>query len=168
MEKSKWEFKAHSHQIADTGDYDGYYEITNGDITLITKDDYEETERQLKTAVAALNRWGINFYDQKVEDSAIDIYCMKDAQKWKNEEFAALQAKCNRYESLLQTVHQKAKEGIFPHLPVETMGAQKCIEIDAMLNEAISAGEGEKENKPEGWPHVCHVCGKQDCESDHK
>jgi hypothetical protein len=61
-------------------------------------------------------------------------------------ENAALQAKCERYESLLQAVLQKAKEGIFPHLPVETMGAQKCIEIDAMLNEAISAGEGEKEN----------------------
>lgn len=24
-----WELKGHSHQIADTGDYDGYYEITN-------------------------------------------------------------------------------------------------------------------------------------------
>lgn len=59
---------------------------------------------------------------------------------------AALQAKVERYQSLLQVVHQKAKEGIFPHLPVETMGAQKCIEIDAMLNEALSAGEWEKED----------------------
>lgn len=86
--------------------------------------------------------------------------CMKER--------AALQAKCERYKALFQAVHQKAKEGIFPHLPVETMGAQKCVEIDAVLNEALSAGEGEKGNLPEGWPHACHVCGKQDCESDHK
>ena len=26
----------------------------------------------------------------------------------------------------------------------------------------------QKEVKPTGWPHICHVCGKQDCESDHK
>jgi hypothetical protein len=85
------------------------------------------------------------------------------------QENAALQAKCERYEQLLQAVHKKAKEGIVPHLPVETIGAQKCIEIDTMLNEALSAGEGEKEvPKPEGWPFVCEHCGKKDCESDHK
>jgi hypothetical protein len=37
-----WELKGHSHQIADTGDYDGYYEITNGKISLLTKDDDDE------------------------------------------------------------------------------------------------------------------------------
>ena len=100
MDKNKWEFKSHSHQIADTGDYDGYYEISNGDITLVTRDDFEDAERQLKTAVAALNRWGIKFYDQKVEDLSIDIYCLKDAQKWKDEEFAALQSKVERYDEL--------------------------------------------------------------------
>ncbi len=31
-----WELKGHSHQIADTGDYDGHYEITNGKISLLT------------------------------------------------------------------------------------------------------------------------------------
>lgn len=140
--ENKWEVKSHSYAIADTGDYDGYYEITNGNITLTTRDDYEETERQLQIAAAVLNKWGINFYDQNVEDLSIDIHCLKDAQKWKDEEFEALQAKCDRYEKLLHTVHQMAKAGIFPHLPVETMGAQKCIEIDAVLTKALSAGEG--------------------------
>ena len=61
--------------------------------------------------------------------------------------YLELKAKCERYEQLLQAVHQKAKDGIFPHLPVETMGAQKCVEIDAVLNEALSAREGEKEDE---------------------
>jgi hypothetical protein len=73
------------------------------------------------------------------------------ASDWEND-CKALQAKCDRYEALLRGVHKKAKEGIFPHLPVETMGAQKCIEIDKVLTEALSAGEGdEKEKKPEWW-----------------
>lgn len=129
MEQNKWEFKAYSHAIADTGDYDGHYEITNGNITLITKDDYEETERQLKTAVAALNRWGINFYDQKVEDLSIDIYCMKDAQRWKDEEFAALQAKCERLTKALKDIANRSSPHHF---------------IYQIADKALS-GEGEKE-----------------------
>lgn len=104
MENNKWEVKSHSYPIADTGDYDGYYEITNGNITLTTRDDYEETERQLQIAAAVLNKWGINFFDQKVDDLLIDIHCMKDAQRWKDEEFAALQAKCDKYVNCIQNI----------------------------------------------------------------
>jgi hypothetical protein len=60
--------------------------------------------------------------------------------------YAALQAKVERYEALLQAVHQKAKEGIFPH---EAMAVQKCIEIHAALNEALSAGD-----------RICPNCNK--------
>jgi hypothetical protein len=54
-----WELKGHSYQIADTGDYDGYYEITNGKISLLTKDDDDEA---LQPIVDALNDSGCNFY----------------------------------------------------------------------------------------------------------
>ena len=53
------ELKGHSHQIADTGDYDGYYEITNGKISLLTKDDDDEV---LQPIVEALNASGCKFY----------------------------------------------------------------------------------------------------------
>jgi hypothetical protein len=49
----------HSSQIADTGDYDGYYEITNGKISLLTKDDDDEV---LQPIVDALNNSGCKFY----------------------------------------------------------------------------------------------------------
>jgi hypothetical protein len=40
---NKWRLITHSYQIADTGDYDGYCEITNGDISLVTKSEiYDE------------------------------------------------------------------------------------------------------------------------------
>ena len=54
-----WELKSHSYQIADTCDYDGYYEITNGKISLLTKDDDYEV---LQSIVDALNDSGCKFY----------------------------------------------------------------------------------------------------------
>ena len=54
-----WELKGHSYQIADTGDYDGYYEITNGKISLLTKGDDDEA---LQPIVDALNDSGCKFY----------------------------------------------------------------------------------------------------------
>jgi len=59
QENSEWKLIGHSHQIADTGDYDGYYEITNGDISIMTKDDDEE---ELQAVVDALNKTGCSFY----------------------------------------------------------------------------------------------------------
>lgn len=38
----KWEVKVHNYPIADTGDYDGYFEITNGSISIATRDDINE------------------------------------------------------------------------------------------------------------------------------
>ena len=57
--KTTWKLIPRSYQIADTGDYDGHYEITNGDISIITQDDNEE---ELQTIVEALNNSGCNFY----------------------------------------------------------------------------------------------------------
>ncbi len=55
----EWKLIGHSYQIADTGDYDGNYEITNGKISLLTKDDDEES---LQPIVNALNNSGCKFY----------------------------------------------------------------------------------------------------------
>lgn len=54
-----WKLLSHSYQIADTGDYDGCYEITNGKISIFTKDD-EDTA--LSPIVDALNNSGAKFY----------------------------------------------------------------------------------------------------------
>jgi hypothetical protein len=56
--KNDWKLVSHSHQIADTGDYDGCYEITNGKISIFTQDDGES----LEAIVTALNDSGCEFY----------------------------------------------------------------------------------------------------------
>ena len=58
-----WKLVSHSYQIADTGDYDGHYEITNGKISIFTKDDGDG----LEDIVKALNESGCKFY---LDDSA--------------------------------------------------------------------------------------------------
>lgn len=53
--KPKFEVKSHSYQIADTGDYDGYWEITNGIDRIITREDGDEIEEYLKRIADYLN-----------------------------------------------------------------------------------------------------------------
>ncbi len=62
--KNDWTLISHSHQIADTGDYEGCYEITNGKISIFTQDDDDES---LEAIVTALNDSGCDFY---FDDSA--------------------------------------------------------------------------------------------------
>lgn len=57
----------------------------------------------------------------------------KYALKWQEAEQQA-----ERYEKALKDIWTKAKRGIFPHLPVETMGAQVCIEIDQYIAELLT------------------------------
>ena len=57
-----WTTKSHSHQIADAGDYDGCYEITNGKLSLFTKDDGDDVEEALSGICKAINDTEINFY----------------------------------------------------------------------------------------------------------
>jgi hypothetical protein len=56
---AKWKLVGHSYQIADTGDYDGHYEITNGKISLLTNEDDEEL---LQPIVDELNNSDCKFY----------------------------------------------------------------------------------------------------------
>lgn len=75
MEKSEWKLVAHSYQIADTGDYDGHYEITNGKISIFTKDD---DDGALMSIVNALNDSGCEFY---VDDLSYEVDCLKSQIK---------------------------------------------------------------------------------------
>jgi hypothetical protein len=68
----KWEVKSHSYQIADTGDYDGYWEITNGKDSLITKEDYEDIEKDLQAVVDLLNNTYANFTVDRGNEAALD------------------------------------------------------------------------------------------------
>jgi hypothetical protein len=57
--KHTWELIGVSHPIADTGDYSGHYEITDGNMAIITHDDDAEA---LQPIVDALNDSGCSFY----------------------------------------------------------------------------------------------------------
>ena len=86
----EWELVGHSHQIADTGDYDGCYEITNGKVSIFTQDDDDEA---LLPIVKALNNSGCKFY---LDDAAeFELYLLK-------KENTELKAK---YEKLTSSVY---------------------------------------------------------------
>lgn len=68
----KWEYKNYSYQIADTGDYDGYWEVTNGKDSLITKEDYEDIEKDLQAVVNLLNNTYANFTFDRGNEAALE------------------------------------------------------------------------------------------------
>lgn len=76
MEKSKdWKIVAHSHQIADTGDYGGCYELTNGKISIYTQDDGDE----LQSIIDVLNESEYDFY---LDDSAeFELHILKEENR---------------------------------------------------------------------------------------
>jgi hypothetical protein len=83
-QKDNWKLIGHSHQIADTGDYSGHWEITNGEISIITQND--EEEEVLKPIVDALNNSGCNFYIEKDLQYEVDILKKDNARLHKEVE----------------------------------------------------------------------------------
>ena len=69
-EKQKYVLKGHNYQIADTGDYDGCWEITNGKVSIFTKDDNDEG---LEDVVVALNNADCDFYLDDSKDFELHI-----------------------------------------------------------------------------------------------
>lgn len=69
-----WEIIAHSYAIADTGDYDGHYELTNGNISLYTQHDYEE---DLELIRDNLNELAICFYNHNEQNLKYEIEMLK-------------------------------------------------------------------------------------------
>lgn len=59
QKSTTWKLIGHSYQIGDTGDYDGHYEITNGKISIYTK---EIDEEAVQPIIDALNNSGCIFY----------------------------------------------------------------------------------------------------------
>lgn len=100
----KWELIGHSYQIADTGDYDGCYEIKKGKISLFTKDDDEEL---LQPIVDVLNNSGCKFYQDDGEvgflKSQIDLL--------KAERSAAIQEVCKLRDEVLNAKSEGWDEG---------------------------------------------------------
>lgn len=68
----EWKLIGHSHQIADTGDYNGYYEITNGKVSFFTNSDNDEA---LLPIVKALNDSGCKFYLDDAKE--VELYLLK-------------------------------------------------------------------------------------------
>lgn len=52
--------------------------------------------------------------------------------------FTEGEQKAERYEKALFEIQFKATSAIFPHLPVETVGAQMCIEIEQLATRALT------------------------------
>ncbi len=65
MKMKEFKIVEHSHQIADTGDYDGCLELTNGKVSIFTKDDLEE--EQCDKIIMTLNEAACDWY---MDDSA--------------------------------------------------------------------------------------------------
>lgn len=95
MDQNKWELKSHSWQIADTGDYDGYWEITDGKTSICTKDD--PNDERLEDIVKVLNATQCKFYTNNDTElnQQLEIYLLKD-------ENAILRAKCDKMEQALK------------------------------------------------------------------
>lgn len=77
----KWEYKIHSYPIGDTGDYDGYWEIANGKDSMITKDDYDDIEKDLQAIVDMLNITYANFSFDRNAEAALEA-----ENKWLKQE----------------------------------------------------------------------------------
>jgi hypothetical protein len=78
--------------------------------------------------------------------------------------YAALQAKCDRYEAALKDISAQTKYSPGSSWEdIAQMMKQKAL--DVIANEAISAREGEKAMKSEhnvsigGWITYCQECG---------
>lgn len=159
MEKNipQWEFKAHSYQIADTGDYDGHYELTNGEITLWTKDDDEDTERFLRLAAHFLNKIGINLSEAKVDDLSYQVHLLELEKKelqgrvkeLEDSRSGAVWVKAttrlphNWHLKCVRFIHTKA-----PLVAPETWLSEneKAIEVVEWLDESTTPAAGREED----------------------
>jgi len=109
MEKQirTWELKAHNNQIADTGDYDGVYELTDGVISLVCREDVcgEDAAR----ATAALNELDVNWENWKHENLNFELHLEKDNTK--------------RWKEIARMLYEDVKFGFSPLQPNESLAA---------------------------------------------
>jgi hypothetical protein len=100
--KHTYEVKSHSHQVADTGEYDGYWEIVNerGD-SIRTTEDYEGIEEDLKTVADLFNK----LYDVSIETATeVNVYCENERLKSEAEQSLLL------YNNMTATIAKRDEE----------------------------------------------------------
>jgi hypothetical protein len=149
--KGDWKLIGHSYAIADTGDYDGCYEITDGKISILTKDDDDEA---LQPIVNALNDSGCKFY----QDDAVEF----ENELLKQELKAAMQStpsgitdeeKRTIRRKLIKTIH--IDEANFDHIrkhgQSHGINGTLLIEIERIMEEYVIKRMGNTEitTKPE-------------------
>lgn len=77
--RKSWEYKEYFHQTGGD-DWDGHYEVTNGDISLCTTDDPDDitaNENTLHVVATALNLSGCKFYVNTATEHALHIENME-------------------------------------------------------------------------------------------
>lgn len=94
--KNNWTLIPQSYQIADTGDYDGHYEISNGLITLGTTSDDEDS---LNSLIYFLNTLEIQIYP--TPNYEIELLIEKEENKRLN---LMIQNNCKTWDEYLSTL----------------------------------------------------------------
>jgi hypothetical protein len=117
-----WKLVGESYQIADTGDYDGHYEITNGKITICTNHDDEEA---LQPIVDALNRAGCSFYTK--HPSEVEAYILRYEVDSLKTERDQLRADLSRMEGENKSLNET-------NSVAETMYSSMLKANDALVN----------------------------------
>lgn len=112
MENKPFKVKSHSYQIGDTGDYDGYWEITNGEISLCTKDDGDEIDKMLGDVAKVINETKIHFYVDNAKE--IDLHFECDGLKIQLKEQAA--HALEREKVLVDALRDIASGKVLPQL----------------------------------------------------
>ncbi len=107
MERT-WKYEAKSYQIADSGDFDGHYEFTNGKITLISRTEVDEVS-ELDEFVAALNKFP-DLYCQGEDSLEVELAIEKGNVKYKDEAIEELVRVLREAKIQIEYLHGKFKE----------------------------------------------------------
>lgn len=93
QENKKWVINTlGGDQIADTGDYDDpFYELTNGDISLYTKDDVWDEDNPSGSLNIILRE--LNYLNAKWYQDDSHLHVIGYLERWKNEMYEFLEKK---------------------------------------------------------------------------
>jgi hypothetical protein len=145
--KQIWEYKEHFHAIGMTGDYDGYYEVTNGNISLCTNDDPEditETENTLQNIAKALNESGCKFYCNTTTEHKLHVENME--LRYKMDE---LKERCDKMEAALEDIASQHKSNEWEEEGDTEHGYDCLIDVARIALAGYRNLEGKKEGENE-------------------
>lgn len=176
--KPSWEYKEHFHAIGMTGDYDGHYEVTNGDISLCTNDDPEditETENTLQRVAKSLNESECKFYCNTTTEHKLHIenmelrYKIDDLRDQAQRMADALDAWIKADEKLTVAINAG-----HVHYAAEHQGeAEKCmVVLKELLQQFKDGTKGKEVEVYRPCPHCgrelfrdrnlcCRACGRE-------